>query len=71
MWIIYLYFLEEELEINPISNNESLLLESKELFQAQGEWELLSIDISDYTTNLLWNSQDLLIYQVQSKGYGV
>uniref|UniRef100_A0A9J8A8M6 5-hydroxytryptamine receptor 3A n=2 Tax=Cyprinus carpio TaxID=7962 RepID=A0A9J8A8M6_CYPCA len=58
---------KEELEINPISNNESLLLESKELFQAQGEWELLSIDISDYTTNLLWNSQDLLIYQITIK----
>ncbi|XP_016328520.1 5-hydroxytryptamine receptor 3A-like [Sinocyclocheilus anshuiensis] len=58
---------KEELTINPISDNKSLLHDSKEFFQAQGEWELVSIDIYDYTTNLLWNSQDLLIYQITIK----
>ncbi|XP_059406008.1 5-hydroxytryptamine receptor 3A-like [Carassius carassius] len=60
-------YTKEELTINPFSNNKSLSQESKELFQAQGEWELLSIDISDYTSNFLWNSQDLLIYQITIK----
>ncbi|XP_043088984.1 5-hydroxytryptamine receptor 3A-like [Puntigrus tetrazona] len=60
-------YTNEELKINPISDNTSLLQDSKDLFQAQGEWELVSINVYEYTSGLLWSSQELLAHQITIK----
>lgn len=61
----------DELTIDPFSDNKNITHESKEFFQAQGEWELLSIDTSKSNATLLDNLQDLLIYKVQNTEYRV
>ncbi|KAF4115466.1 hypothetical protein G5714_002955 [Onychostoma macrolepis] len=57
----------EELTIDPFSDNKNITQESKEFFQAQGEWELLSIDASKSNATLLDDLQDLLIYKITIK----
>ncbi|KTF73219.1 hypothetical protein cypCar_00044388 [Cyprinus carpio] len=57
----------DELTIDPFSDNKNITHESKEFFQAQGEWELLSIDTSKSNATLLDNLQDLLIYKITIK----
>ncbi|XP_050960559.1 5-hydroxytryptamine receptor 3A-like [Labeo rohita] len=54
----------DELTIDPFSNNKNITHDSKEFFQAQGEWELISIDTSKSNANLLDHLQDLLIYKI-------
>ncbi|XP_016116546.1 5-hydroxytryptamine receptor 3A-like [Sinocyclocheilus grahami] len=56
-----------ELTIDPFSDNKNITHESKEFFQAQGEWELLSIDASKSNAALLGYLQDLLIYKITIK----
>ncbi|XP_077086740.1 5-hydroxytryptamine receptor 3A-like isoform X2 [Siphateles boraxobius] len=56
----------KEIQIDVISNPRFITQESKETFQAEGEWDLQSVhNISD--TILIWNEMDLLIYQISIK----
>ncbi|XDV13899.1 hypothetical protein PO909_002206 [Leuciscus waleckii] len=54
----------KELLINPFSDASFLTLSSKKAFQTQGEWELLSINISKGRANPLGPDQDQLIYTI-------
>lgn len=56
----------KELMIKPFSDASFLTLSSKKAFQTQGEWELLSINISKGTILTIQEEQDQLIYTVQS-----
>jgi len=61
---------EQEITINPMSDQESITLVSHKLFQAQGEWDLIDITHSRSTITR-WIVSDQLIYQVQSRTYGM
>jgi len=57
---------ETNLLIYPLNNAPSVTVDSREFFDAQGEWELLDINISRAeTTNAFYKyDMDQLIYQV-------
>jgi len=59
---------EKDITIVPMSNQGNILHFSQELFQAQGEWELLSLK---YSKDTLFRTIefDQLIFQVQSPVY--
>jgi len=59
---------EKDITIMPMSDQGNIIYFSQELFQAQGEWELLSLK---YSKDTLFRAIefDQLIYQVQSTGY--
>lgn len=59
------------LTINTLYGSVWLTQESKQTFQAQGEWELLSINMTNYNATFIWGVKNQLIYQVQGTGYGV
>jgi len=52
--------------MSSLFGSEWLTHESKETFQAQGEWELLSIDMTPANNTFMWGVKSQLIYQVQS-----
>ncbi|XP_067221531.1 5-hydroxytryptamine receptor 3A-like [Chanodichthys erythropterus] len=56
-----------ELMIRPFSDASFLTLSSKKAFQTQGEWELLSINISTGNASTLGEDQDQLIYTITMK----
>ncbi|XP_048042648.1 5-hydroxytryptamine receptor 3A-like [Megalobrama amblycephala] len=56
-----------ELMIRPFSDASFLTLNSKKAFQTQGEWELLSINISTGNASTLGEEQDQLIYTITMK----
>ncbi|XP_039509908.1 5-hydroxytryptamine receptor 3A-like isoform X1 [Pimephales promelas] len=53
-----------ELLIYPFSDSSFLTLSSKKAFQTQGEWELLSINISKGQADTIGDIQDQLIYTI-------
>ncbi|XP_067309272.1 5-hydroxytryptamine receptor 3A-like [Pseudorasbora parva] len=55
------------LVIKPLRDSDQATLENKELIQTQGEWELLSINISEAETTILRISMDQQIYQITIK----
>ncbi|XP_039531165.1 5-hydroxytryptamine receptor 3E-like [Pimephales promelas] len=57
---------KQEITINPMSDQESITLVSHELFQAQGEWDLIDITHSRSTITR-WIVSDQLIYQINIK----
>lgn len=57
----------KELVISPFSDASFLTLSSKKAFQTQGEWELLSINMSKANVTTIGESQNQLIYKVQSR----
>ncbi|XP_051995387.1 5-hydroxytryptamine receptor 3A-like [Xyrauchen texanus] len=56
-----------ELIIEPYSNASSLTFNSQNAFQTQGEWELVSINMSKSINTVLWDKRDQLKYQVTIK----
>ncbi|KAG1961528.1 5-hydroxytryptamine receptor 3A-like [Pimephales promelas] len=60
---------KKNLLIYPLNNAPSVTVDSREFFDAQGEWELLNINISRAeTTNAFYNyDYDQLIYQITIK----
>nr|XP_009298114.1 neuronal acetylcholine receptor subunit alpha-5-like [Danio rerio] len=59
--------LGEELEIDSLSKAQFITKDSKKLFEAQGEWELLLIDTSRVNGTFTGLLQDLLVYQITIK----
>ncbi|KAG1925135.1 retrotransposable element [Pimephales promelas] len=57
---------KREITIQPITNQTLITGSSHELFQAQGEWELLSINYTNSTITK-WIDLDQLIYQIHIK----
>ncbi|XP_058627707.1 5-hydroxytryptamine receptor 3A-like [Onychostoma macrolepis] len=57
----------KELVISPFSDASFLTLSSKKAFQTQGEWELLSINMSKANVTTMGGSQDQLIYKITIK----
>ncbi|XP_073801283.1 5-hydroxytryptamine receptor 3A-like isoform X2 [Danio rerio] len=57
----------EELEIDSLSKAQFITKDSKKLFEAQGEWELLLIDTSRVNGTFTGLLQDLLVYQITIK----
>ncbi|XP_058626438.1 5-hydroxytryptamine receptor 3A-like isoform X1 [Onychostoma macrolepis] len=57
----------QELTINTLYGSEWLTLESKQTFQAQGEWELLSINMINCNATFIWAVKNQLIYQITIK----
>ncbi|XDV14100.1 hypothetical protein PO909_002315 [Leuciscus waleckii] len=59
-------FSAEEIQLDVATDKIKILQQSKELFQAQGEWEL--IDINETKANMIdWVEADQLIYQITIK----
>ncbi|XP_052397554.1 5-hydroxytryptamine receptor 3A-like [Carassius gibelio] len=58
---------KEELIIRPFSGASFLTLSSKQAFQTQGEWEFLSINMSNTNVSYLGQQQDQLIYTITMK----
>ncbi|KAK7174168.1 hypothetical protein R3I93_001378 [Phoxinus phoxinus] len=56
-----------ELVMNTLYGSVWLTHESKETFQAQGEWELISINMTSSNSTLIWGVQNQLIYQITIK----
>ncbi|XP_077086691.1 5-hydroxytryptamine receptor 3A-like [Siphateles boraxobius] len=56
-----------ELVMNSLYGSEWLTQESKETFQAQGEWELLSIDMTSSNLTFIWGVKHQLIFQITIK----
>jgi len=56
--------------IYPLSDSNIITYSSKELNQAQGEWDLVNITYSKSTVTR-WIDLDQLIYQVQSRTHGM
>ncbi|XP_016113099.1 5-hydroxytryptamine receptor 3A-like [Sinocyclocheilus grahami] len=59
----------EELKVLTFADSEWVTHESKQTFQAQGEWELLSINMvkSNISVGYEWDMKDQLIYQITIK----
>ncbi|XP_056310275.1 5-hydroxytryptamine receptor 3A [Danio aesculapii] len=57
----------KELVIHPLSEAKFITQDSKHLFEAQGEWELLLINPSNFNGTVLGNLHDLLVYQITIK----
>ncbi|XP_051570390.1 5-hydroxytryptamine receptor 3A-like [Myxocyprinus asiaticus] len=57
----------EELKISPYSDASFLTLNSQKAFQTQGEWELLSINMSKANTSAIQITQDQLTYKITMK----
>jgi len=71
MKVVLMYVVDflsgNELLIYPFSDSSFLTLSSKKAFQTQGEWELLTINISKGQADTIGHIQDQLIYTVQSR----
>ncbi|KAK2915840.1 hypothetical protein Q8A67_000214 [Cirrhinus molitorella] len=54
-----------EISIDEITNADGITGRSKELFQAQGEWELIEINVTKAFINIIYEDLNLdqLIYQ--------
>lgn len=59
----------EELIVLTFADSDWVTHESKQTFQAQGEWELLSINMvkSNISVGYEWDMKDQLIYQITIK----
>ncbi|XP_016328305.1 5-hydroxytryptamine receptor 3A-like [Sinocyclocheilus anshuiensis] len=57
----------KELTIYTLYGSVWLTLASKQTFQAQGEWELLSINMINYNATFIWGVKNQLIYQITIK----
>ncbi|KAL0151040.1 hypothetical protein M9458_053553, partial [Cirrhinus mrigala] len=55
----------QEITISELSNELAIIKKSKEIFQAQGEWELISIKMTKATLSAITEEfkMDQLIYQ--------
>ncbi|KAL1277530.1 hypothetical protein QQF64_024203 [Cirrhinus molitorella] len=58
-----------EISIDEITNADGITGRSKELFQAQGEWELIKINVTKAIINVIYEDLNLdqLIYQITIK----
>ncbi|CAM4420611.1 unnamed protein product [Leuciscus chuanchicus] len=53
--------------MNSLYDSVWLTEESKQTFQAQGEWELLSINMTSSNNSMLWSVKNQLVYQITIK----
>ncbi|RXN14043.1 5-hydroxytryptamine receptor 3A-like protein [Labeo rohita] len=58
---------DRELKVTSLFGSEWLTSESKHTFQAQGEWEFISINTAYSNNNFLWGVKNQLIYQITIK----
>lgn len=69
-------FTDQEIIMNTFSNaifGKSHIIKSKEIFQSQGEWDLINITNSNQSTDDDFERRKMhqLIYKVQCTGYGM
>ncbi|KAL1277525.1 hypothetical protein QQF64_024198 [Cirrhinus molitorella] len=57
----------DELKIDSLTDSEWVTHESKDTFQAQGEWELLNINMINSNYTFFWSDNNQLIYQITIK----
>ncbi|KAK2915834.1 hypothetical protein Q8A67_000208 [Cirrhinus molitorella] len=55
----------DELKIDSLTDSEWVTHESKDTFQAQGEWELLNINMINSNYTFFWSDNNQLIYQAK------